>query len=180
MLSLRRAGSPLQVRNTPPFKSSDPSYAPTRYEALAHILKVLAANWGLQEVLALAPPPPDPASMFNAGKIPFFRRILGAGYGEFALDSPAAVGGEVGMRLVLNVAFPVGFYSNLQMVSNTWALVMLILDPGSCGDYRPYFGSWSDAYSVRRFWGKFWHQVGCWTAREMLGWGWLTFCGDSS
>ncbi|OSC99675.1 hypothetical protein PYCCODRAFT_1372634 [Trametes coccinea BRFM310] len=66
--------------------------------------------------------------------------------------------------------FVVGFLCRLAWYVRSYAMVKIActllamfcvatgLFNGNPEDWRPTFGDWSDAYTVRRFWGRTWHQ----------------------
>ncbi|KAI9056295.1 hypothetical protein FKP32DRAFT_1585741 [Trametes sanguinea] len=66
--------------------------------------------------------------------------------------------------------FAVGFLCRLAWYTRSYAMVKVACDVlaivcvatglfnGNPADWRPTFGDWSDAYTIRRFWGRTWHQ----------------------
>ncbi|KAH9888084.1 membrane bound O-acyl transferase family-domain-containing protein [Cubamyces lactineus] len=54
--------------------------------------------------------------------------------------------------------FPTYAMTNLLNVLMSIFCVATGLFNGNMEDWRQEFGNWSDAYTVRRFWGKSWHQ----------------------
>ncbi|KAL1939434.1 hypothetical protein VTO73DRAFT_9990 [Trametes versicolor] len=57
-------------------------------------------------------------------------------------------------------AWFVNVYATMKLLHTAVAIVCVAtgLFNGNPEDWRPAFGNWSDAYTLRRFWGRTWHQ----------------------
>ncbi|KAI0331707.1 hypothetical protein GY45DRAFT_555847 [Cubamyces sp. BRFM 1775] len=64
------------------------------------------------------------------------------------------------MRFLLYNAWYLSAYSTIKLLYLTVSLIPVAtgLFNGNPEDWRPPFGNWSDAYTIRRFWGRTWHQ----------------------
>lgn len=75
MWSFRRVNSPYEVKNVPPFSKANHFYMPTRKVFLAQWIAISAACYLTLDLLALRPPPQDPAKIFDPAVIPIFSRL---------------------------------------------------------------------------------------------------------
>ncbi|KAJ8507018.1 hypothetical protein ONZ45_g10568 [Pleurotus djamor] len=50
-------------------------------------------------------------------------------------------------------------YVTLSAAHTVWMLVLTATGRWEPSQFRPLFGSWKQAYTVRKFWGRTWHQL---------------------
>lgn len=127
-----------EAKNTP---RADP--ARSRVALMARYAIKTAACYLLQDILTSQPEPDDKAALFGPDKIPLFRRIV-AGDANM---------GEVLLRVPLTLMFWLQMYVLIEWIIGAAALVCLGLRVHSPKEWRPAFGSWARAYTLRGFWG---------------------------
>jgi hypothetical protein len=137
----RRIGTARQVKNVPHFRRSDPTFIPSK----SRFLVFRAARFVVVYLLVdfLTSFSPSPAAQFAVEKVPLLSRLA---VGEVA-------GEEFGERMGATGGF--WFFSWLiqGVVYDSFSLVAVELGLSTVEDWPPRFGSWMDAWSVRRFWG---------------------------
>ena len=129
------------VKNIPPFSRKQPDYVPSK----AVFLRAMILKWSLNVFLL------DLAGLFNnsgnntvtfsSERIPFFTRL--------AKVSPE----ELFARSVSIMAFWTMQYIVIEVVYGALAIVAVALGITSVSAWPPMFGSISDSYSLRQFWG---------------------------
>lgn len=92
---------------------------------------------------------------FSPSRETFFRRLM------WPTASHAVVTKhEIYLRGAFAVWWAVGAYTMLNTLHIAFSLLaVVILRRDDPSDWPPLFGSLSESYSVRRFWGKFWHRI---------------------
>ncbi|KAF8861724.1 hypothetical protein BDZ45DRAFT_687269 [Acephala macrosclerotiorum] len=146
LMSFRDLNTPHETKNCPHFSSSDPSYVPSRSRFLLATLPKFMLCYLLLDIIESQPPPPDAQALFSSSKIPVFR-----GLAEIR-------GEEVALRVGASLGFWLMLYCMLSAMSFFLGLVCVGLGVSEVKEWRPLMGPISAAYTVRRFWGKFWHQ----------------------
>lgn len=132
----RRIGTPWQISKIPPF-SQDRS-VPSRGRLILKRLLFVVASFAVLDIYSGLRPDP---STFEVGKVALFSRLG---------DISAA---EATFRLVHTAGF---FLSAVVGVYLLYAMITVVVlctglsTPASC---PPMFGSLSDAYTIRGFWG---------------------------
>lgn len=142
----RAAGTPWQARGTPPAAGRAPSRGPFLARNLLRLaVSVLAfdAVAGLLEVTGVggARAPGDMASRFAWDKVKLLTR-LGDVSGEEAVA-----------RAVVTAAYWVATYSSIQAFQSFSALVCVAAGLSTVDAWPPMFGSITEAYTIRQFWG---------------------------
>ena len=85
----------------------------------------------------------------------FFRRLLWPSASHTIITKH-----EVYLRAAFAVWWAVGAYTMLNTLHIAFSLLaVVILRRDNLSDWPPLFGDLSEGYSVRRFWGKFWHRL---------------------
>ncbi|KAF4554064.1 MBOAT-like protein 5 [Elsinoe fawcettii] len=140
--SLRAIGTPYQCKNVPPITRS-----PSRPRFLARCLTICIAAYLFLDAASLSAHPELNSTNFAQHKIAFLRR-LGLINSE-----------ELFIRTTTILGVWVSLYIYLQMIYYGMALVAVGSGITSVAAWPPLYGSWSDAWSVRQFWGVFWHQA---------------------
>ncbi|CZT12319.1 uncharacterized protein RAG0_16187 [Rhynchosporium agropyri] len=134
------------IKNIPPFRTQDPAYKPTKSEFLQGSLIKLALYVFLLDLTSLAPKS-DNAVNFGDSRIPFFSRASIITRDE----------------LITRIAGILGYwtvqYIIIQAIYASFAIVAVTFDITAAASWPPVFGSVSDSYSIRRFWGTFYHQL---------------------
>ncbi|KAF9883691.1 hypothetical protein FE257_003075 [Aspergillus nanangensis] len=139
------------VRGIPPLRSTRRMLdGPEKVRFGCHLILRFAGNFLIPEVTWLLG-----RWWFGAGT-PEWQRLLAPGtewlvFGESSRQLQA--------RLVATVGFWLVTYVTVDFL-DCFLLAVLVLVDGSVPDtWPPLFGRLEQAYSVRRFWGKFWHQL---------------------
>ena len=139
--STRYAGSPYQARNVPPYSTSDPSYVPTRRAFLVKKALTFVLCYLVTDILTQGGQPDQNPIIYAPRYVSFFSRLS-----EVSAQ-------EVVTRVVTSVFIWVGGY----LVVHIYYSGMAILTVGSGLDrpelWRPIFGPFSEAYTLRGFWG---------------------------
>ncbi|KAI9758079.1 MAG: hypothetical protein M4579_003210 [Chaenotheca gracillima] len=146
ILTPRGAGRPWEVKNTPHFFNKDPSYVPSRGAFLLRWIVRTTALFLAVDFMSAQPPPPDIKSIFDLAKIPFFRRL------------PNLTKDELVVRGMSTFAYWTTTYSMLSIFTSAFAILCVGSGISEPAAWRPNFGSPMDLYSIRNFWGLWWHQ----------------------
>lgn len=146
--SWRAPATKWEVKNVPPFDFNNPEWVPTRTRFLLGKLKTLGLC--LLFIDALGIPPQDPAQgamVFAPDKVAFFRRLENVSAQDVIIRFVVSAIGWTSIFCVLNAC-----YSLLAIISVTTGLAPV-------DQWPPLFGKLADCYSIRQFWGRFWHQT---------------------
>ncbi|KAI0193428.1 membrane bound O-acyl transferase family-domain-containing protein [Astrocystis sublimbata] len=142
--NMRRIGTKWQVKNVP--SSTGATRQPTSRAAfvLQRLFVTLIAYLIVDIVASL--PPPD-AVLMQPEKAALFYSLRRLDAGDFTF------------RAIMTISywFTTGTL-NLFMV-NTVAAIAVMLHFTQPADCPPLYGAFSEAYTVRRFWGVSWHQM---------------------
>ena len=138
----RLANSPWEVKNTPPFRTGDPTFVPSRGRFLRDTALKLSACIIIINLIDLIPAKPAQNSiLFSGARVPLFARLWDV-TGEEAVV-------RVGASLL-------GWFINyciLEAMYDTLAIVFVALRLTGVSAWRPIFGDLQDCRSLRRFWG---------------------------
>ncbi|RDL34788.1 uncharacterized protein BP5553_07916 [Venustampulla echinocandica] len=141
--SQRRIGTPQQAKNIPPFKTSDPTYTPSRGAFLLRTLIKAVSSYLLLDLMTFREwgDPSQNHLLFAADKVPFFSRF------------GSITGGELGLRASISIGHWIGSYLLLQLFHSTLAFGTVLVGFYEPRGWPPLFGSFSDIWSIRQFWG---------------------------
>ena len=140
-ISSRYISSPYQARNVPPYSTSDPSYIPSRRVFLLQRVATFLISYVLTDLLVRVSQSYRNHIVFGKSYVPFYTRR----------DEVTAE--EVLIRVGTTIGFWLGAYTSIQAYHSATGLIAVasgLLDPA---DWRPMFGSLSNAYTLRGFWG---------------------------
>ena len=140
-ISSRYIGSPYQARNVPPYSTSDPSYIPSRRVFLLQRGATFLFSYVLTDLLVLVSQSYRNHYVFADSYVPFYAR----------LDEVTAE--EVLIRVGTTIGFWFGAYTSIQAYHSATALIAVASGLMTPADWRPTFGSLSNAYTLRGFWG---------------------------
>ncbi|KAI9723913.1 MAG: hypothetical protein M1828_004032 [Chrysothrix sp. TS-e1954] len=144
-LGWRRLDTPKEVNNVPTFSQTDPQYTPTRAVFLAKASLLFTVCYLIMDITASSPLPANAAETFADTRVPFFARLSSVSIEELLT------------RVFASLAFWINLWANLQLGYTLVAIPSVILG-SDVRSWRPVFGSLSEAYTLRLFWGTFWHQ----------------------
>ncbi|KAM0794859.1 membrane bound O-acyl transferase family-domain-containing protein [Usnea florida] len=141
----RMIDTPWEAQNVAPFAPHNPDYIPSRPSIVARRTLIILASlilraMNLKVVLSIDP------SYYAPSREPFLTRLT------------MVTREEMAVRLTLAAAYWVDLYCMLQVMVGASSIVAAFVKPGETSKLRPWFGSLAHAYTVRGFWGKFWHQ----------------------
>ncbi|KAH8599969.1 hypothetical protein B0O99DRAFT_346833 [Bisporella sp. PMI_857] len=140
--SQRNLGTEKEAKKIPHFSTSDPSYVPSRRAFLVQKGAAIITCYLLLDLLTLNPPDVSSnATTFSAEKVRLLSRIT-----ELS-------GEEVKTRAMASIGQWVASYIFLTMAHSVLAFATVLLRFYEPRDWRPLFGSITELYSVRRFWG---------------------------
>ncbi|MCJ1444542.1 MAG: hypothetical protein MMC23_005044 [Stictis urceolatum] len=142
----RYPASEWAVKGIPAFKASEPNWLPSKGRVIATRLLGALLSFLFLDLLDHAGDPQAAAETFADAKIPFFSRM-----GEIAAE-------EVATRVVNVLVFWAVGYSAIQLQYCTFAVVGLMLPGAKVEGWPPLFGRLVECWSIRQFWGAFWHQ----------------------
>ncbi|KAM0801166.1 membrane bound O-acyl transferase family-domain-containing protein [Usnea florida] len=143
--TVRGEGTSWEVKDVPHFSSGDPQWIPSPIVFIVWRLAIIVSCFFLNEYVMDARLAVDHDLMLPS-HIPFLTRI-----GEITQH-------EVVARLIVGVCTWTSGYCLMQILFACPALIAVCFKPSAVALCRPAFGSIQDAYTVRGFWGKFWHQ----------------------
>ncbi|CAI6099036.1 unnamed protein product [Clonostachys chloroleuca] len=136
--NMRRIGTQWQVKNVP---------LATGYQSrTAFLLRRIAVTLGTYLFVdaLVSMPPPDPA-LVEASKTTFLLHTLSL---EDAI-----------FRVAMTISYWISTGILNLFMTNVGAIVSVLLHLSRPEDCPPLYGSFSEAYTVRRFWGVSWHQM---------------------
>ncbi|PIG86413.1 hypothetical protein AARAC_007526 [Aspergillus arachidicola] len=143
----RFCGTPHEVRNVPRFSNSDPNYAPSRPRLIRDTALTVLLCYLILDAMDAGADPAMVREYFSEQNIPFFRRFHDISGNELLMRASGGIGVILGLMCSQG-----GFY-------NLFALISNVLGLSAPKDWPPFYGSPLEAYSLRRFWGVFWHQT---------------------
>ncbi|OIW22547.1 hypothetical protein CONLIGDRAFT_214849 [Coniochaeta ligniaria NRRL 30616] len=144
--SRRHLNTPYEVKNCRHFSAKDKSYVPSRSKFILGALGSFVACYLFIDINDANAQSDQDSSLFAPDKIPFFSRLA-----DVAPD-------ELAVRFIIPLVIWATSYSMIQMTYDLMSIVAVGLHITNVNSWRPVFGSIWDAYTVRKFWGNFWHQ----------------------
>jgi hypothetical protein len=94
---------------------------------------------------------------FSISKQTYFRRLLPRSSSTLTSDLPTIR--ETQIRIYIVVHF-IGFcYALFTFLYEILAVAFVATGVDDPEDWPPFFGKLTEAYSIRNFWGKFWHKL---------------------
>ena len=141
--SYRNEGTPWVVKNTPPFSSKDPNFVPSRKAFCLQKLAVIVFTYLFVDILSQASKPlEENAQLYSSGKV----RI-------FTGDGSNLTTEQIFIRLMTVVLYWICTALVINAVCSTYAILSVALHIKDVKHYPPNFGSVSEAYTIRGFWG---------------------------
>ena len=131
-----------QVKNVPPFSKDRPGWVPSKMRyvwsrgATAVVCFIL-----LDATRLLGAPPEQNAVLFASGKVPFFFRLR-----NVSIE-------DVAMRYVSAIMFGAVTFLLFEGVCCAVGAIWVGLGVSDVKTWRPCFGSPTESWSLRRFWG---------------------------
>lgn len=141
MFALRHVNTKYEARNTPPFKDSEPTWVPSKQAFLIKETAMAVLCYLLLDFMAQRPPSPNAPQLFDPTLIPVFRRL-----GEVTLP-------QVRLRALSIAGFAATFWALIRGYAAAVGTLTVALGVNEPRDWRPPFGSLSQAYSIQNLWG---------------------------
>ncbi|TVY80984.1 Acetyltransferase ataH [Lachnellula suecica] len=146
LLNFRFIGTPEQVKNVPRFPNSDPNYVPSRRQFLQNSAITTFVSYLVLDILTSSADPGTAAKYFSNSNIPLLSRL--------SVISAA----ELGMRFGATIGMGVSMICVQQGICSVAAFFCVAYGISKPEGWPTLYGLVSEAYSLRRFWGIFWHQ----------------------
>ncbi|KAF4340710.1 TRI7-trichothecene biosynthesis [Fusarium beomiforme] len=143
--NMRGVGTSKQISQIPLWSSQDASAVPSRGQELKRHAKNAIISYLILDIFANQPPPD--LSMISPQNENLLMRI-----GEITPE-------EAILRFFATFGFWLNTFCVIHLINSTFSLLYLGLNLYPVEMLPPIWGSLSDAYSIRRFWGNFWHQT---------------------
>ena len=141
MFAFRHLDSKYETKNLPPFSTEDPSYIPPRWLFVLRRVFVAVVCYLIIDLSSARPPPKNGAALFDVALVPVFRRL------------GSLTSNELKIRLLSTAGFWVTLYCVIEGGNAVASAIAVALGLSKVRDWRPTFGSFSEAYTLRNFWG---------------------------
>jgi hypothetical protein len=141
MWSFRHVNSPYEVKNVPPFSAVGSKYIPTKRAFVLKHSTVACICYLLLDLLGARKPPANAAQIFSPDLVPVFSRL------------GSITTAEIKTRALTITGFALTFYCVIQGFQSLAAAIAVGLGLSKVENWRPAFGSLSDAYSLKNVWG---------------------------
>ncbi len=146
-LQSRFAGTRWPVKNIPAFDKANPGHVPSKARFLRAAVPKLALYVLILDLAGFLNRSSNNNVIFSAEQVPLFSR-LGNVSGEDLITRTASI-----------LAFWSMQYIVIEVVYGAIAIAAVVSGLSATGAWPPVFGSLSDSYSLRQFWGCFYHQL---------------------
>ena len=138
----RSAGTPWEVKHVPEFFPDGPNMVPTRRAYLIRMIRRCLLSLLVVDVISYMGRDASMNSInFAPNRVPFFTR-----FGDVHAE-------EVMLRLISSTLHWVTIVHLLQAMYDTSAILVIGLGLGRIERWPPLFGSWTECWSIRQFWG---------------------------
>ena len=141
MWSFRHINTPSQVRNVPPFSKTDANYIPSKCKFVLQQSTAALGCYIILDLLGARKPPANAAQIFNPDLVPIFSRL------------GSVTTAEIKLRALTIARFGLTFYFVIQGFQSIAAALTVGLGLSKIANWRPAFGSLTDAYSLKNVWG---------------------------
>lgn len=139
LFSPRSIGKPWQIKVVPKYDDKDPGYVPSRGRFLIRTTVLSLCLFLVADFARMMPPPEE--GIFSSRKIPLLTRLS-----EVTTE-------ELITRIFATAAYYLNTYIITSLVANVCSLVSVGAGLSSPASWRPTYGSLSESYTVRKFWG---------------------------
>lgn len=140
-ISSRHVNTPWEVKNVPPFSSSDLHYLPSRGSFLRYNAVVVLFCYLVVDAFSLGVQPESNAVLFASENIPFFTRLR-----DVSME-------QVAIRIVSSLTVWLNIYCITRMGYSILGTIVVGMGISQVSAWRPPFGRLADAYTLRQFWG---------------------------
>lgn len=141
LFNVRNINTPWTIKGVPAFSGVDPEYVPSKNEFVKRRIAHILITYLVLDALFAFAPPPDPDFDVPESKEPIFSRI-----GDITLE-------EIVTRPFTVIVPAFCIYSIFNISYNIASIIAVLFCGGEPQDWPPLFGSFLEAYTLRRFWG---------------------------
>ena len=145
----RYVASPHQAANTPRYSDEDPTYCPSRLSFILRRIGIAVFSYMLLDSVQHSNKPELNPILYGDDKISLLSRLW----------TRQATTEEVLLRIGTILGFGFVAYWGFQMPLLVCQIFVVALGLSRPVLERPLFGNLGDAYTLRGFWGSFWHQL---------------------
>ena len=139
--SYRYTDTPYEVKGVPPFSTKAPNHVPSRGDFLRRKAIIVCLCYLTLDLATSNTEKEQNPRLFSAQNVPFFRRTHNLSIEELIV------------RLATTLGLWVSLYCVIQLYMSTIAFLSVACGLDETKSWRPTFGSLSEAYTVRQFWG---------------------------
>ena len=140
-LNSRMIGTPWEVKGVPPFSTKNSTFVPTKAQFLLQTcLRLLTVYLVLDLLTAWGDPDQNPVT-YSLDLVPLFRRL-----GEVTVE-------QIAVRLITTIALWTSIYCIMTILYSVVSLIAVLSGASETRSWPPVYGSLSNAYTIRRFWG---------------------------
>lgn len=143
--NMRGIGTTAQIAVLPPWSTEDPKFIPSPEREVHRHLKNIILSYLVLELFSFQPSPD--MKMLARRNEGLFGRLS-----EITAE-------EAIFRFFFTIGFWVNSFCIIQFINSLFCLVYVGFEMYPVRQVPPIWGRLSDAYSVRQFWGKTWHQT---------------------
>ncbi|KXX73084.1 hypothetical protein MMYC01_210599, partial [Madurella mycetomatis] len=144
--SYRCSGTPFEVPNLAPFDEKDPSYVPSKAAYLRKAAIRVVVVYLMLDAMTSFNDPESMRSIFADEKIPLLSRLSSLTFDEAV------------MRTFTSFSFWLVNYLVLILFFDIPGIICVSTGLSGVEWWRPPFRSITEAFTLRRYWGVFWHQ----------------------
>lgn len=145
----RYIGTPYQVAHTPPYSASNPFYIPSRNSFVLRKICIIITCYLLVDIFSQLSNPSLNSKIYSDTQIAFASRLW---HGQMTVS-------EIAIRTATTIGFWFGNCLVFQAIYSAMSLLAVCTGVSRPELERPTFGSAREAYTLRRFWGRAWHQT---------------------
>ncbi|KAJ5947286.1 hypothetical protein N7466_000301 [Penicillium verhagenii] len=143
---MRCLGTADQVKNVPRFSNDDPDNVPSRAAFLRRTARIALLSYIGLDFLGSMNDPKVGNRFLVPSRVPVFSRL-----GEFTLE-------EAVIRSFSTFAMGLGLVCSQGGIHSIFGFISVLTGMSEPSEWPPFYGSPSDAYSLRRLWNRTWHQ----------------------
>ena len=138
--SSRMVDTPWEAKNVAPFSTHYPNYVPSRASIVTQRFLIMLPSLVVREIIMEVQMSIDPSYVAQS-RVPFLTRLTEVSREEMAVRLILGVGSWVSLLCMIHITLGIG------------TILLAFLKPHELQKLRPLFGSVSEAYTLRGFWG---------------------------
>ncbi|OBT76848.1 hypothetical protein VF21_04730 [Pseudogymnoascus sp. 05NY08] len=147
LFNFRNINTSWSIKGLPAFSRDHPEHVPDKGEFVRkRVAHILITNLALDAIFAFLPPP-------NLEKdVPEYKQALFSRIGDITLE-------EIIARPITVLIPAFSIYGMFAIAYNIASVTAVFFGGSGPRNWPPLFGSFREAYTLRRFWGISWHQI---------------------